>query len=126
MTDDYIWLVTEVSEDDSTGVQRGLGSVVRKKVQERLTSLKEVKLSVTDLEAKMNHFLQLVGRLFQQANQQVKTESGMQLKEVELQVEVSAEGEVKLVAGGKAAAKGAITLKFERNLRRITLIIAYC
>lgn len=114
MTDEYIWLVTEVSEPEPTGVQRGLGNVVREKMQERITSFKEVKLSVTDLETKMTQFLQLVGRLFQQANQQVKNESGMQLKEVQLQVEVSAEGEVKLVAGGKATGKGAITLKFER------------
>jgi hypothetical protein len=38
----------------------------------------------------------------------------MQLNEVELLVEISAEGEIKLVAGGKAAGKGAITLKFGR------------
>jgi hypothetical protein len=41
----------------------------------------------------------------------------MCLDEVELAVEISAEGEVKLVAGGKAAGRGAITLKFKRAER---------
>ena len=114
MVDEHIWLVTEASDPKAIGTQRGLGNVVRNQIRGRLDSLKEVKLSVTDLETNMNRFLQLVGRLFQQADQQSKSGSVMQLKEVELQVEVSAEGEVKLIAGGKATGKGAITLKFER------------
>ena len=62
----------------------------------------------------MAQFLQLVGRLFKQVDQQIGVESGMKLDEVELSVEISGEGEVKLIAGGKATGKGAITLKFTR------------
>lgn len=91
--------------------QRGWGEEVRKWV----SGLKEVQLPVLQLEQNMNQFLQLVGRLFKQVDQQIGSESAMKLDEVQLSVEISGEGEVKLVAGGKAAGKGAITLKFTRN-----------
>lgn len=63
----------------------------------------------------MNQFLQLISRLFKQVDQQISSDSDMKLDEVELSVEVSGEGEVKLVAGGKATGKGAIKLKFKRS-----------
>jgi hypothetical protein len=66
----------------------------------------------------MVSFLSLVGRLFQQADQQMQSPSGsqpgIQLSEIELSVEIGAKGEVKLVAGGEASGKGAIKLKFTR------------
>ena len=40
----------------------------------------------------MNQFLQLVGRLFKQVDQQIGAESDMKLDEVELSVEVRWEG----------------------------------
>ncbi|KAM3097396.1 hypothetical protein ACKFKF_20070 [Phormidesmis sp. 146-12] len=117
MQENFIYVVT----DDSSELaplegQRGW----REEVQQRVAGLKEVKLNVTELEKKMAAFLQVVGRLFQQAEQQALTEqssekiSGMQLAEVELSVEISGEGEIKLVAGGKATGKGAIKMKFTR------------
>ena len=86
----------------------------------RITSLNEVWLPVSQLEQNMNQFLQLVGRLFKQVDQQTCAESDMKLDEVELSVEISGEGEVKLVAGGKAAGKGAIKLKFKRSDAKTT------
>ncbi|MBW4518876.1 MAG: hypothetical protein KME16_04130 [Scytolyngbya sp. HA4215-MV1] len=111
MPEDYIVLITD-DETTSTPIegQRGWGAEVRQNIDR----LREVRLPVAELERKMNGFLQLVGRLFKQVDQQIGPESGMQLNEVELLVEISAEGEIKLVAGGKAAGKGAITLKFGR------------
>jgi hypothetical protein len=121
---DHIWLVTEVS--DPTDAQapatqnREKGWLsdktrqVAQTVADRLPSLKTVALPIDQLEAKMGKFLGLVGRLFNQVDQQVGPESGMRLQKVQLQIEISSEGEVKLVAGGKAAGKGAITLEFER------------
>ena len=111
MPEDYIVLITdEETEAVPVSGQKGWGA----EVQQRIDRLREVRLPVAELERKMNGFLQLVGRLFKQVDQQIGTESGMQLNEVELLVEISAEGEIKLVAGGKAAGKGAITLKFGR------------
>jgi hypothetical protein len=113
MPEDYILLVTDETEEALAPIdgQRGWSEEVRK----RIASLKEVRLPVSQLEQNMNQFLQLVGRLFKQVDQQIDAESGMKLDEVELSVEISGEGEVKLVAGGKAAGKGAIKLKFKRS-----------
>lgn len=113
MPEDYLLLVTD--ETDATPVsadgQKGWGEEVRK----RISSVKEVRLPVSQLEQNMTQFLHLIGRLFRQVDQQIGSESDMKLDEVELSVEISGEGEVKLVAGGKAAGKGAITLKFTRS-----------
>lgn len=113
MQEDYIVIVTDEAEDIPVPIegQRGWGEEVRK----RLSNLKEVRLPVSQLEQNMAQFLQLVGRLFKQVDQQIGSESDMKLEEVELSVEISGEGEVKLVAGGKAAGKGAIKLKFTRS-----------
>jgi len=113
MPEDYILIVTDETNETSVPIdsEKGWGEEVRK----RISSLKEVKLPVAQLEQNMNQFLQLVGRLFKQVDQQIGTKSDMKLDEVELSVEISGEGEVKLVAGGKAAGKGAIKLKFKRS-----------
>ncbi|MGB3491636.1 MAG: hypothetical protein WBA57_02830 [Elainellaceae cyanobacterium] len=103
IADDYIWVVTD--EEPVEG-QRGWGSEVKKAIANT------VQLPMTLLEQNMNHFLGLVGRLFRQVDQQIGTDSDMRLDEVELSIEISGRGEVKLVAG--AEAKGAITLKFKR------------
>ncbi|MCG8365184.1 MAG: hypothetical protein MJA27_17875 [Pseudanabaenales cyanobacterium] len=112
MPEDYIVIVTDETDETSVPIegQRGWGEEVRK----RISGLKEVRLPVSQLEQNMAQFLRLVGRLFKQVDQQIGSESGMKLDEVELSVEISGEGEVKLIAGGKATGKGAITLKFTR------------
>ena len=106
MPEDYIVIVTDEADEVSMPIdgEKGWGEEVRK----RISSIKEVRLPVSQLEENMNQFLKLIGRLFKQVDQQVGTESDMILDEVELAVEVSGEGEVKLVAGGKAAGKGSI------------------
>ncbi|BAY16194.1 hypothetical protein NIES21_20170 [Anabaenopsis circularis NIES-21] len=73
-----------------------------------------VPVSAQKLEQNMTQFLQLVGRLFSRAEQQAN--SKMQLEEIELSVEISGEGEVKLIgSGAKASGKGAIKLTFKRQ-----------
>lgn len=113
MPEDYIVLVTDDTDEEIVPIsgEKGWAEEIRK----RVSSVKEVRLPVAQLEQNMNQFLQLIGRLFKQVNQQLGSESDMKLDEVELSVEISGEGEVKLVAGGKAAGKGAIKLKFTRN-----------
>lgn len=112
MPEEYIWIVTDESIDpEPTEGRRGWGEEIRK----RIPNPKEVKLPVSVLEQNMNQFLHLVGRLFKQVDQHIGSESDMRLDEVELAIEIGGEGEVKLVAGGKATGKGAITLKFKRS-----------
>ncbi|MEH2091721.1 Pepco domain-containing protein [Nostoc sp.] len=107
MPEETILIVTDDVEESSIDGQRGWGSV-----QQRLSKVAEIPVSV--LEQNMNSLLRIVGRLFQQVDQQVGSQSDLCLDEVTLQVEISAKGEVKLFAGGEAAGKGVITLKFKR------------
>ena len=99
--------------------QRGWGETIQK----RAAATVEVRLDPSVLERQMAGFLGMVGRLFQQADQQMQsqltssseTPASVQLSEIELSVEIGAKGEVKLVAGGEVSGKGAIKLKFART-----------
>ncbi|MBD2149736.1 hypothetical protein H6F44_06295 [Pseudanabaena sp. FACHB-1277] len=72
-------------------------------------------ISVGDLEQKMSGFLGMVGRVFSSAEKEAKKTAGMCLDEIELSVEIGAEGEIRLIgSGAKANGKGAIKLKFKR------------
>lgn len=113
MPEEYLVIVTDETAEVSAPIEGQRGW--REEVQKQISSFKEVRLPVAQLEQNMNQFLHLIGRLFKQVDQQIGSESDMKLDEVELSVEISGEGEVKLVAGGKAAGKGAIKLKFTRN-----------
>ncbi len=110
MTDDYILIVTDDSTDayadDPVRGQRGWGEEIRNRVGT------VARVPATLLEENMNRFLLLMGRLLKQVDQQIGTDSDMKLDEVELSIEISGRGEIKLVAG--AEAKSAITLKFKR------------
>jgi len=110
MSEETIWIVTDDTAKDPD-VQRSY----REGGQER-----SIQVSVSDLERKMSQFLQSVNRLFRQAEQQTTHSSGIQLDEIQLSVEISGEGEIKLIGtGGKAGGKGAIMLKFKRLENRI-------
>lgn len=122
--DDGIWIVTDETPQISIpdGVKSGSGNT-RSWGDEAIrdnTGSKgvgdAVKVSAQTLEQNMTHFLKVVGSLFSQAEQQAKVNSRMQLDEIELSVEISGEGEVKLIGNGaKAGTKGAIKLKFKRQ-----------
>lgn len=120
---DSIWIVTDdtpqISIPDGTkgGITRGgdWGEETREITRSKGDG-DAVKVSAQKLEQEMSHFLQVVGRLFNRAEQQAKVNSGMQLEEIELSVEISGEGEVKLIgSGAKASGKGAIKLTFKRQ-----------
>lgn len=72
---------------------------------------KRVPLDARALKAQMQGMISTVNELFDQATSQ----TGLQLNEVELSVEINAEGQVSLIGtGGKVSNKGGITLKFTR------------
>jgi hypothetical protein len=128
MADDlseFLWVV--VSEGDEATQAEGSqptrsakGSGMLDNAVERLAAARQIR--VAELEQKMNQFLLVVGRLFRQAEQQAQLTaakpegkmSSLKLDEVELSIEITASGEVKLIAGGKAETKGSIKLKFKR------------
>jgi hypothetical protein len=119
MDSDKIWIVTSESigapESKSSATPKGWGE----EVQQQVKQFRDKQLDASELEQKMSRFLQAVGRLFRQAEvqaqQQQPGQAQMKLDEIELSIEISGEGEIKLVAGGKAAGKGAIKLKFKRS-----------
>ncbi|MEM6253921.1 MAG: hypothetical protein AAF821_13460 [Cyanobacteria bacterium P01_D01_bin.156] len=79
-------------------------------IRQRLNR-KRVPLDAQALKTQMQGMLAVVNELFDEAT----TETGLQLNEVELSVEINAEGQLSLVGnGGKLANSGGITLKFTR------------
>lgn len=120
---DSIWIVTDdtpqiaIPDNNQGGNFRGIN---RSDETRETTGTKvvtdAVKVPAQKLEQEMAHFLQVIGRLFSRAEQQAQVNSGMQLEEIELSVEISGEGEVKLIgSGAKASGKGAIKLTFKRQ-----------
>ncbi len=122
MVDDpneFLWVVVG-DEDESQSMATAKSGNIRGGVMDKLAAARRI--SVVELEQKMSQFLGVVGRLFRQAEQQAnltaaqsagKT-SHLKLDEVEMSIEITAGGEVKLIAGGKAETKGSIKLKFKR------------
>ena len=94
------------SEDVGGGfgqVKQQVGNLIRRRVP----------ISVESLNNQMDGLMTAVNQMFIQA--QKPLQAGLELDEVELAVEVNAEGEVSILGtGGKAGGKGAITLKFKR------------
>ncbi|MBG1262577.1 hypothetical protein [Nostoc commune] len=122
--DDGIWIVTDETPqisipDGAKGGSTNTRSWGDETIRDSTGSkgvADAVKVSAQTLEQNMTHFLKVVGSLFSQAEQQAKVNSKMQLDEIELSVEISADGEVKLIGSGvKAGSKGAIKLKFKRQ-----------
>ncbi|MGB3292503.1 MAG: hypothetical protein WBB01_05825 [Phormidesmis sp.] len=68
-------------------------------------------ISADKVKAQMQSMIAIVNDLFDQATPR----PGLRLNEVELSVEINAEGKVSLIgSGGKFGSKGGITLKFVR------------
>ncbi|MBW4668014.1 MAG: hypothetical protein KME60_11450 [Cyanomargarita calcarea GSE-NOS-MK-12-04C] len=115
---DAIWIVTDAPQitiPDGTRGGIGRGSDWGDETGSKGVG-DAVQVPTQKLEQEMTHFLQAVGRLFKNAENQAKVNSGMQLAEIELSVEISGEGEVKLIGNGaKAGGKGAIKLTFKRQ-----------
>lgn len=117
-----IWIITESEEETTDG---GKGGTIRgydpyddpsdsdrqsEQIQGNRTS---TRINAEELEANMSEFLGVIQQSFRQAD---RTESKMCLDEIELSIEINAEGKVGLLGNGtKAGAKGAITLKFKRK-----------
>lgn len=118
--DAFLWVVVG-DEDETQSMATAKSGNIRGGVMDKLAAARRI--SVVELEQKMSQFLGVVGRLFRQAEQQAnltaaqssagKT-SHLKLDEVEMSIEITAGGEVKLIAGGKAETKGSIKLKFKR------------
>ncbi|MEA5469768.1 hypothetical protein [Spirulina sp. 06S082] len=98
-------VTAEPSDRNASGV-RGNPYAPRKVI------VQTVEVSAEVVREKMSDFVEMVGEMFDRA----ETRTGMILDEVELSVEITGEGEVKLMGTGIGLeGKGAITLKFKRD-----------
>ncbi len=117
-----IWIITETSEEAvelEEGGTKGSGGGYEDdpypsdEVELPTSHRQRTRLKSEDLKKNMGEFLEVVEEAFEKAE---KPQSRMRLEELELSVEINGEGKVSLLGnGGKAGAKGAITLKFKRR-----------
>jgi len=117
-----LWLVTEVEQTTETvEVRRGErggddvgGGFGPPRVTEQVKSIvrqQRVPLDAAALKTQMHGLLQVVSDVFEQATQQ----RDLLLDEVELSVEINAQGQVSIMGnGGSLSDKGGIKLKFKR------------
>jgi hypothetical protein len=116
MTEDVIWIVTEVEpEKTDSGTTRD-GGRGRNPFDDstRSGSVQRVPINAAKLEQGVAEFLGVVGRVFRHAKGRAGELAGMELDEIELAVEINGEGQLSLLgSGGKVRGKGAMKLKFK-------------
>ena len=117
-----LWIVAETEiveervevEGRRGGGDRGGGFNIPGRVFEAEGSVVKrdrVSVSADKVKAQMKSMISIVNDLFDDAS----TRKGLQLDEVELSVEINAEGKVSLIGnGGTLGSKGGIKLKFVR------------
>lgn len=135
----YFWVMTVVEEPEAEaepdpgdafgnlmgeGAGAGAGPVGSKGVISAAKALAErakckvqpVKVSVQTVEENLRQMLTQLGGMLQRVQEDVKAVGGMELDEVEVQVEISGSGEVGFMGTGvEAGSRGAIVLKFKRG-----------
>lgn len=122
MSQDVIWIVTDEMAEPETvtgerdGNYKGNKYDVIDSQPVRSQQQRRIPVSVDKLEQGMADFVSAVGRVLAQTKQSTADVMGMELDEIELMVEVNGEGQLSLLGnGGKAGAKGAMTLKFKAS-----------
>jgi len=119
MADDVIWIVMDetpavILPDGSRSGQDSGNPYDYPTEIVRTPGRRGTPVSAEKLEQGMAEFVQALGRVLQHIKQSTHQLAGMALDEIELSVEVNTEGQVSLLGtGGKAGAKGAMTLKFK-------------
>ena len=119
MSNDVVWIVTDEAVEAEV-VTGGRNSLSKKNQYEHVDSqpVKSVRrgvpVSAEKLEQGMVDFVGVVGKVLQQTKQRTGELTGMELDEIEVQVEVNGEGQLSLLgSGGKMGMKGSMTLKFK-------------
>lgn len=119
---DQLWILTEIEDIDETVIIEGQRSGRRDtgggfdpvETVEQTTTVtrrKRVSIDAQLVKTQMESMLAIVNDLFSQA----ETTTGLRLDEVELSVDISAEGQISIVGnGGKLGNSGGIKLKFTR------------
>ena len=114
-SDDTIWIVTSQSSDEY-GSKTGSKAPPYYQNNPPVNRENAVPVKASKLEAELSKFLAVVGGLFNRAQEQVNQQTGFKLDEIQLSVEISGEGEIKLLGTGvKTETKGGLTFTFKRD-----------
>ena len=119
MSDGMISLITYTSGEGSDAVSKGVLSdavagTPRSGSAGASKGIGSVQVSAQTIQRELTKLMKSMGSALGQARQDAGDLAGMELQEVELSVQISAEGKVSLmgIGGTQAGASGAITLKF--------------
>ncbi|WP_353931146.1 hypothetical protein WJM97_00595 [Okeanomitos corallinicola TIOX110] len=118
--DEELWIITastseSTSKDGMKGVTGGNPYINPSNIDTD-KEIKDSRIKAGTLAVQMSQFVGVVNNLFSHVQKQVKPQSELALDEITLTVEITGEGEIKLLGTGvKAAGKGAIELKFKRS-----------
>jgi hypothetical protein len=109
-------IVVEPAEEEGRRSSRDIGggfNLPRQVLEpERIVKRDRLPIPADQVKAQMQSMVTIINDLFDQAS----THTGLQLSEVELSVEINAEGKVSLIGtGGSLGSKGGIKLKFVRT-----------
>lgn len=117
--DEDLWIVTASTSSENKpadGRKVATGSNPYSNSTTKDEETKDSRINAGKLATQMSQFVGVVSHLFNHVQKQVEPQGKLQLDEITLTVEISSEGEVKLLGSGvKAAGKGAIELKFKRS-----------
>jgi hypothetical protein len=116
-----LWFVVETEEGEETveiegrrsneDVGGGFGEPKVVETVKTLAKRKRISLDAQALKAQIGSMLAIMDDVFSEAN----ARTGLQLDEVELSVEINAEGQLSIMGnGGKLGNTGGMTLKFTR------------
>jgi hypothetical protein len=123
MTDNNtLWIVAETeivvepADEEGRRSSRDIGggfNLPRQVLEpEKIVKRDRLPIPADQVKAQMQSMVTIINDLFDQAS----THTGLQLSEVELSVEINAEGKVSLIGtGGSLGSKGGIKLKFVRT-----------
>ena len=121
-TDQQLWFVVETEEavEETTKVTGersgedvggGFGESELVKTVKTLAKRKRISLDAQALKVQISSMLAIMDDVFNEAN----ARTGLRLDEVELSVEINAEGQISIVGnGGKLGNTGGMTLRFTR------------
>ncbi|ACK69508.1 conserved hypothetical protein [Gloeothece citriformis PCC 7424] len=113
-SDETIWIIT--ADETSVDGAKSATPYQNPYAKTPQTPGNAAPVQASKLETELSKFLSVVGKVFNHAQEQVNQQTGLKLDEIELTVEITAEGEVKLLGtGAKTATKGGITFKFKRE-----------
>ncbi len=106
MTEETIWVVTSNAQPPAPGPSLPEGTLRTGKgihsAHQRFVEPSAQPVSTKKLEQRMGQFINAMGRIFDQAESQTQKREGLRLDEIELSVEIGAEGEVRLMGMGGA------------------------